>query len=192
MKFPQSIRDGKSPPFPAGSFVGSLSDITQDWYAADRNAPDKKDSMRFVLTLKEITPLPESPVVGARPCIQRVDIVHKGTSIVDIHDWEDSSVAFQLRQSGTLLIQLAEALGIASDNPEDDFDLNAFLEALTSGVYKNRTVGFSVEQRTYDSKTLKNSDGTAKKITASNVAGFFNPDAAAVEAVTAPQGLRTR
>jgi len=171
-RYNSNVVEGKSPPFPAGTFIGTLTEAKSEWYASDNKQPDKKDSVRINLQFKEITPV-EGPQVGSRPLAQRVDVVRAGVSIVDIAEIDDS-VPFQLRQAITLVLQLALALGAASSNGDGtvDFDMGPFLESLEAGVHNGHPVMFAVEQRSYASKTAKNADGSARQITASNITAF--------------------
>jgi len=204
MKIPSHVAEGKSPPFPEGTFVGKLIEAKQEWYASDtKNAPDKKDSARLTLTFKEITPV-EGPQVGARPLMQRLDIVRPPKpgqtpiSIVDVTEWDDS-IPYGIRQSATLFSQLGLALGAASFDATGnvDVDLDEFITALSGGVFTNREVLFTVEQRSYDSKTRKNPDGSAKKETVANVIAFKGVNGVEVapspaEVEEAGPSLRTR
>jgi hypothetical protein len=173
-RYSSNVVEGKSPPFPAGVFVGKLTEAKEEWYSSDKTNPDGKDSVRLNLTFKEITPLDGAPQVGTRPLGQRIDVVVKKQSIVEIEDLEDPAVPFNLRQSATLVIQLALALGVATRNGDGtlDFEMGPFLEALSAGNFTNQSVRFAVEQRQYGSKTQKNPDGTAKQMTASNITTF--------------------
>ena len=208
MKIPSHIAEGKSPPFPAGTYVGKLTEAKQEWYASDaKNKPDTKDSARLQLTFKEITPV-EGPQVGARPLMQRLDIIRPAQvggpaiSIVDVAQsgqW-DESIPFGIRQSAALFSQLALAFGAASVDGTGnvDVELDEFITALSGGVFNNREVLFTVEQRTYASKTQKNPDGTGKSMTVSNVTAFASvgasvaPSPSEVEAETTGPSLRTR
>lgn len=191
-RVPANIVDGKSPPFPPGSYVGTLTTVATEWYASDRkNAPDTKDSLRLALTFKEITPVDGTPV-GNRPLIQRVDVVRKNQHIAEITEFGEET-HFAFRQAYTLLSQLALALNAVQRNGDGSLDLDTqqFLDGLQGGVYNNQTVMFVVEQRSYDSKDQKNANGSAKKMTVSNITAFASFDdgqngAAEVEAQSAP------
>jgi len=187
-RYASNTVEGKSPPFPAGTFIGTLTEAKSEWYASDAKQPDKKDSVRINLSFKEITPV-EGPQVGSRPLAQRVDIVRAGTSIVEIQEVDDS-VPFQLRQAITLFLQLALAVGAASANGDGtvDFDMGPFLESLEAGVHNGHPVMFAVEQRSYNSKTAKNADGSARVVTASNITAFkgVNGTAKIAQAATEP------
>lgn len=203
---------GKQQPFPQGTFIGTLSEAKGEWYASDgKNAPDTKDCYRVVVTLKEITPADsDSPNVGNRPCLQRIDVIRprpnvtpkQYVSIVDVTEWDDT-VPFGLQQSAALLRDLAVSLEAAAltEDGDVDLDLEQFIEGLTGGVFKGQSVKFAVSQRTYDSKTEKDAKGNARKVTASNISAFapVNPVAQAAPSEEAPaaeapaaRSLRTR
>jgi hypothetical protein len=196
-----NVIEGKSPPFPAGTFIGRLAEGKNEWYASDRNNPDKKDGVRLILTFKENSPV-EGPVVGARPMIQRLDIVlppkagKDSISLVDVTEIDDST-PFQLRQTATLLSQLALAWGAITrtDDGSADVDFNQFISDLEAGVYNAREVMFSVEQRTVESKTQKGADGKAKVNTYSGIVAFKGTEESATPEAATPAaegGLRTR
>jgi hypothetical protein len=159
-RVPGNVIDGRSLPFPAGTYIGKLSEAKNEWYASDRkNNPDKKDGVRLVLTFKEITPV-EGPNVGARPMIQRIDVVvppkngRDAISLVDVTEFDDS-IPFNLRQSATLLSQLALAWGAITRDADgsSDVDFDQFIASLEGGVFNGREVMFGVEQRQVESKT---------------------------------------
>lgn len=174
MRIPQHIVDGKSPPFPAGTFEGALGEVKDEWYPSDRkNKPDTNDSFRLAIGFTDIATL-DGPTVGKRPLIQRIDIIRAGHSLVDVTEFNDD-VPFSLRQSATLLSQLAIAVGAATpaaDGSGLDVNMEQFIEQLQAKLFQGRRVVFEVQQRTYDSKTNKNADGSAQKVTTSNIVGF--------------------
>lgn len=180
-RYTSNVVEGKSPPFPAGTFIGTLKEAKSEYYASDSKQPDKKDAVRVNLAFKEITPV-EGPNVGARPLTQSINVVRGGQSIVEIADPTDESVPFPLRQAITLTLQLALALGAATVNGDGtvDFDIGPFLESLEAGVHNGHPVMFSVEQRSYNSKTAKNADGSFKLVTVSQITAFKGVNGTAI------------
>jgi len=190
-KVPGNVVEGKGTPFPQGSYVGKLSKVESVWSSSDReNAPDQKDNMDFVLTFGENAPADsETAQVGARPFTQRVAIINRGNSMVDITEFNDDT-SYPLRLAAGLIAQLAVALDApctVSADKSVEFDVNAFLEGLQAGLYQNKPCGFTVTHRAWKSKKTGNSGVSA------DTSRFFAVEES--ENVTAPLALadaRTR
>ena len=147
MRVPGSVATGKRPPFPEGTFAGTLTDVKEAWND-DQNACD------LLLTFSENTAV-EGPEVGARPKMQRITVVyhdgdsgHASVPLADIEEFTDDT-PFRLRDAATLLTQLAVAIGAAApeENNDVEFDMGQFIESLTGGVFKGETVIYGVRHR---------------------------------------------
>jgi hypothetical protein len=169
MKAPKSVVDMKGQPFPVGTFISAEHEVTESWRSSVKENPDLKDCLDLALVLKSNTPTDESPTVGKRPMTQRIPVVFKNQSVVDVEDFDDPNLSFALQRGAGLLSQLALALG-ATTRAEDgsvDFDAETFLAALVSGQYKSTPIGFQVIHRNWSSKA------TGKSGTSAEVNAFF-------------------
>lgn len=175
---PRNVIEGRSAPFPAGVYLGRLNEAKEAW------SEDQK-SLNVSVQIRDITAL-DGPNVGARPYSQRLAIVAKGYNVVDLKDFTDDNIPFPIRTSAGLLTQIAIAFGAATVTPEGArVDLDRFLQDLVAGAYKDRVVQFSVEQRSFDSKTQKTPDGKPLRQTVSNLTYVTSPEAADVAAAEA-------
>lgn len=152
-RVPDSVVTGRSP-FPAGVYRGRLDS------AAERVQKDKDGNEKAVfvdVVFRDNVTIDGVASVGARPYRQSFAIIMNGQSLTDITEYSEET-PFLLRRSAGLLAQLALALGAASrDSDTNDvlFDINALLEDLQHGVYKDKMVMFEVQNRAY-----KRKDGT--------------------------------
>jgi hypothetical protein len=156
---PQNILEGKGLPFPAGTYISADNTVTQVWN-------EDKTNLDFVLKLQENKPI-EGSEVGKRPMTQRITVIFKNQSVVDVKAF-DENTPFALQRSATLLSQLAVALGVATPRSAAEgggvvFDIENFLAGLASGLYTKQTVGFEVYHRPWKSKKTGNS-GTSAEI----------------------------
>jgi hypothetical protein len=163
---PQNILDGKSPPFPAGTYVSKENEVKQVW------SEDKK-SLDFQITLKDNAPV-EGSQIGKRPMVQRITVIYKEKGLVDVTTF-DQDTPFPLQRGAGLLGTLAQAVGAATANPEGGatLDVENFLGGLASGLYAKNAVGFEVQHRAWKSKTQLNTDGTPKTGVAAEIVRFF-------------------
>lgn len=185
MRVPGHIVDGKGSPFPQGIFVGRLAEVKDEW-------TEDNSGLEYILTLRDNTPVSDNVSnVGARPFTQRVTVIFKGQSIVDLQEFGEKT-PFALQRAVTTVSQLAIALGYTTRAADGSVDFNTeeFLENLLSGAYKDRQVGFEVTHRNWKSKTQKNSDGTAKTGISAEAGRFFDPNASAPAPVTEAADLR--
>lgn len=152
---PQNILEGRGSPFPAGTYTSTENAIQQVW-------SEDKQNLDFVFKFTGNAPI-EGAEVGKRPLTQRVTVIFKNQSVVDIKNF-DENTPFALQRSASLLAQLALALGVAQPRPEGGvtFDIENFLAGLASGLYSKATVGFEVYHRAWKSKAGKS--GTSAEI----------------------------
>jgi len=195
-KVPGNVVEGRGTPFPQGSFVGKLQKVDTAYSSSDRaNAPDAKDNMEFVLTFNENAPADtESPNVGARPFTQRLTIIFKNQSLVDLTEFTDDT-PFALRRAAGLIAQLAVALDAPCTVGEDKsvtFDVNALLEGLQAGLYNGRQLGFTVTHRGWSSKKTGNSGTSAEASRFFGVEASSNVIAPEPTAPVALGGMRSR
>lgn len=187
MRVPSNIVEGRSSPFPAGTFYGALGEVKDRW-VQDR---ETKQNIRMVfdVTLKDITPI-EGPNVGNRPCRQSFTIINGEQSLVDIVEFDDS-VNFGLRQSAGLLAQLATALGAARADIEGNvtLDMEAFLEDLKNGNYAGAQLLFEVTHRTWKPKDAPK-DAPAR--VSSEISRFAGTEAVGAVEVADANTARTR
>lgn len=158
---PQNVLEGRGTPFPTGTYISAENAIQQVWN-------EDKTQLDFVFKFSENSPV-EGANVGKRPMTQRVTIIFKNQSVVDIATF-DENTPFALQRSAGLLAQLALALGVAQPNPNGGgvtFDIENFLAGLASGLYSKATVGFEVYHRAWKSKA------TGKSGTSAEIARFF-------------------
>jgi len=174
MRVPSHIVDGKGSPFPQGIFLGRLAEVKDEW-------TEDNTGLEYILTFRDNTSVSPNPVtVGARPFTQRITVIFKGQSIVDLVEFGETT-PFALQRAATTITQLALALGYATRAADRSVEFNTeeFLENLLSGAYKDRQVGYEVTHRTWKSKTQKNSDGSAKTGVSAEAGRFFDPNAQA-------------
>lgn len=179
-RVPANVVDGKSPPFPMGAFVGTLTEIKDAWSEDQKN-------LDFATTFKDNVSTDGTVNVGKRPFTQRIPVISKDESVVDVQDWENTS--FILRRGATLLTQLAIAVGAVSKNEDGSADVNMeeFLQSLKAGLYNGRQIGFEVIHENWTSKDKKRSGTSAR------VANFFAVGGpASVAGPSAIGGDRTR
>lgn len=149
-KIPAHVAEGRSSPFPAGTYMGRLNEVKESW-------SEDKTNLTYNVWFKEVTALEGGREVGNRPFRQQLKIINNNESIVDIVEFNDQ-VPFMLSRSAGLIAQLALALNEAKVDPRTrdvTFDMETFLENLAQGVYKDRTLVFEVQNRSY-----KRRDGT--------------------------------
>lgn len=185
MRVPGHIVDGKGQPFPQGTWLGRLDSVKDEW-------TEDNSGLEYILTLRDNTPVdPSAPNVGARPFTQRVTVIFKNQSIVDLVEFGETT-PFALQRAATTVAQLAIALGYTTRSADGSVDFNTeeFLENLLSGAYKDRQVGYEVTHRNWKSKTQKNADGTAKTGISAEAGRFFDPNASGVAAPAAAADLR--
>ena len=158
-RIPSSVAQGKRPPFPKGVFIGTIEAAKTDW-------SQDQTKMVVLVTLTNNSPADsESPQVGARKKMQRIQIIDRlkdakeSVALVDVTDFNDISVPISIQRSATLVTQLALALGAAKavEGGDVDLDTEQFLEALTSGAFNGREVVFEVNHREWKSKTTGSS-----------------------------------
>lgn len=177
-KVPSYVRTGKRAPFPAGTFIGQLTKVTDQW-------SDDQADLALLLEFRNITPADaNSPNVGARPKMQRIQCIFEKQALAEIPDFSDENIPMTLRSSATLVIQLAEAFGVAqkpaTDTQDSDFEFEPFLTDLAAGVYNNRTVIFEVANRAWKSKK------TGSSGIDDSIKGFKSADADAPATAAAP------
>lgn len=185
MRVPGHIVDGKGSPFPQGIFLGRLAEVKDEW-------TEDNTGLEYVLTFRDNTPVStEVSNVGARPFTQRITVIFKGQSIVDLTEIGETT-PFALQRAITLVSQLAVASGYATRAADGSVDFNTeeYLENLLSGAYKDRQYGFEVRHRTWKSKTQKNADGTAQTGISAEANRFFDPNASPTAPATAAADLR--
>src|SRR5512147_1536986 len=154
---PQNVLEGKGLPFPAGTYLSAENQVTQLWNEA-------KDTLEFVVKLSGNTPI-EGSDVGKRPMTQRITVIFKNQSVVDVKNF-DENTPFALQRAASVLGQLALALGVAQPRPEGGvaFDIENFLAGLASNLYAKNTIGFEVQHRPWTSKKTGKS-GISAEIT---------------------------
>lgn len=147
---PAHVASGRRAPFPAGTFLGNLSKVEENW-------SEDKTGFALLLTFTDITPFDaDSPQVGARPKMQRIPVIFNNQSLVDIVEFTDD-VPFALSNAAKLVTQLGGALGLIRPNMDGsvDFDMEPFLNDLMAGAFNGSTVVFEVKHRAYASREAK-------------------------------------
>lgn len=191
-RIPAHVASGRRAPFPAGVFMGEITKVDENW-------SEDKTGLALVVTLSNITPFDaDSPEVGARPKMQRLQVIFNNQSLVDIVEFTDD-VPFALANAATLVTQLAEALGVVQPNIDGsvDFEMEPFLNSLMAGEFLGNQVVFEVKHRAYASRDAKaaakmsgkkpEADRLDDSISGFQAAGEAAPEPEAeVEATTAP------
>lgn len=159
---PKDVLEGRSTPFPSGSYLSHSNKVEQKW-------SEDKTNLDFVFTLSENTPI-EGANVGKRSLTDRITVIFKGQSVVDLKGFDDNT-PFALRRAATILSQLAQAWGISQPTAEGGvtFDIESFMAGLVSGLYAKQPVAFEVYHRAWTSKDKTKSGVSAQ------VARFYQP-----------------
>ena len=149
-RIPAHVASGRRAPFPAGVFTGKLTKCDENW-------SEDKTGLAYVITFSDNAPFDaDSPDVGARPKMQRLQIIFNNVSLVDIVEFDDK-VPFALANAATLITQLAEALGVVQPDADGsvDLDIEPFLQDLMAGAFDGSVVVFEVKHRAYASREAK-------------------------------------
>lgn len=150
MRVPSAVVDRRPTPFPAGTYIGRISEV------GDRRSEDET-WISLSMIFDEITPADDdTKEVGTRKYRARFTVVQNGVAVWDIEEFTDDT-DFRLQQAAGLLSQLAVALGQAKilANKDVEIDMEDFCDGLLQGDFSGEEVMFSVGNRPY-----KGRDGT--------------------------------
>lgn len=149
VSIPKYLADNERRPFPAGVWKGTIEEASTRWSEDGKN-------MTARVRLENMVNI-ENGEKASRAYSFALPVVSGGNSLVDVVDFDDESVPFQLRRAGGLAASLALALGAATvSNGNVNVDLDRFLQDLCNGVYKGREVVVEIGHRTYTSKRTGN------------------------------------
>lgn len=195
---PKSVVEGRSGPFPVGTYIGVLAEAKERWF---KDSETGKETMLFLdLNFGNNAPLNgNGQQVGARSFRPSIVLVTsnkertKKFALVDITEFSDDT-PFALQNAASMASQLALAFGAASIDQEGNvkFDLGSFIENLAAGAYKGRSVVFEVTHRAWKSKATGKSGVEARPRFMSADPVNTAPEDAEFEGESATLRLRSR
>lgn len=195
---PKSVVEGRSGPFPIGTYIGILGDVKERWFKD--NETGKETTLFLDLSFGNNAPLNGNGTqVGARTFRPSIVLVTsnkektKKFALVDITEFSDDT-PFALQNAASMASQLALAFGTAHIDTEGNvnFDLGAFIENLAAGAYKGRSIVFEITHRPWKSKATGKSGVEARPRFMSAEPGNAAPEDAEFEGESAALRLRTR
>lgn len=154
MKVPSDVVHNRPTPFPAGSYFGTLKEVSE-------RSNEEQTWMSLNLLFRDISPLDDdSADVGNRPYRARVTVINDGQGVWDIEVFNDDT-DFRLRQAAGILSQLAFALGAGKETEDKgiEVEMESFCDDLLNGVYNDSELIFEVGNRTF--KRRDGSSGTS-------------------------------
>lgn len=155
---PRSVVEGRSGPFPLGTYIGVMQETKQRWFK--NNDTGKETTLFLDVTIGNNAPLDKGQQVGARTFRPSLTLVTtdqggKKHALVDLTEFDGDNVPFALQQSAGVASQLAMAFGAASVDAAGNvsYDLGEFVEGLAANLYKGRSIVFEiVKHRPWTSK----------------------------------------
>lgn len=132
-------------PFPEGTYRGRIDETEV------RDPNDDGEWLLVEVSVEDIEPVDETDDPGRDSFSDDLTVKTDGLHIADIEDFTQDDLyegrTFGLVRAAGLLAGLGEAVGateIDDEEMEQSVDIEAILEALTSGEFDSEVVGFEV------------------------------------------------
>lgn len=150
-RVPTQLVDNEYEAFPKGFYDGDIDS------AEVRDPKDDGSWLTMEVGFASITPKEGTNDPGRSRFSNGITIYSEGVHVKDVEDFSNNDLPFGVRRAGGLLAGLAEGLGVATRDDDGylDVDIEAVIDALTSGEFEGERVGFQVGHY-----SPKNSDKT--------------------------------
>jgi len=150
-RVPGSLIDNEYQTFPKGFYDGDIAS------AEIRDPRNDGSWLSLELGMENVTPKEGTEDPGRSSFSTGITISTDGVHVTEVEDFSNGELPFAIRRAGALLAGLAEGLQVTTrdDSGVVEVDIEAVVNALTSGEFEGDRVGFQV-----DHYSPKNSDKT--------------------------------
>jgi hypothetical protein len=134
---PSTVVDNEYSLFPQGTYEGEIA-------TAELRTP-KEGWQVLKLAVENVAPREGTGDPGREKFQSDITILNEGVNVLEVADFSDPDVPFQIKRAAGLLAGLGEALGVAERvNGVVHADLKQVAEALIAGEFKGNKIAFEV------------------------------------------------